>query len=223
MKKIKKILSVIWIIVGLLLHLSIFIIIKTKDDRSLIGFIISVIVWWIISALLLNHEVKTANKEAKEYREKFISTEIIENDKFGKVSFEKDSKTNELYCECFSLPFGNFNPSIYIIDYNDKFKTLYLKSLEEIYDNQEKILNDYYNEAKKFCDNWDEKDSDGNSISIEYIKKNLSVDDIDIFESDDEITIVINGNFEDTNILGGHTVTASINCNTKEIIYDLVG
>lgn len=74
MKKIKKILSVIWIIVGLLLHLSIFIIIKTKDDRSLIGFIISVIVWWIISALLLNHEVKTANKEAKEYREKFIST-----------------------------------------------------------------------------------------------------------------------------------------------------
>ena len=44
MKKIKKILSVIWIIVGLLLHLSIFIIIKTKDDRSLLGFIISVIV-----------------------------------------------------------------------------------------------------------------------------------------------------------------------------------
>lgn len=200
-----------------------YIIIKTKNDRFSLGIIISVIVWWIISVLLPNHEAKTAAKEAKEYREKFISTEIIENDKFGKVCFEKDSKTSELYCECFSLPFGDFNPSIYIIDYNDKFKTLYLKNLEEIYDNQEKILSDYYDEAKKFCDNWDEKDSDGNSMSIEYIKKNLDVDSIEIFESNDEITIAINGGFEDIDILGGHMVIMYINCNTKEISYDLVG
>lgn len=226
MNKIKNILLAVWLVIGVLLHMSITIFIKYK---SLIVVIIMLVVWWLITALMLNYDDKKNKMRAKEYKEKYISTEIIENDKFGKIVFEKDSKTNEVYCDEFSLPFGGANPSITIIDYDEKLRDSYLISLAEVYDNQEGILNDYYEKTKEFCDAWDEEDSDGKPLSMDYIKENLIIMSFEIYSLNNQIKITLNGCFSDDDIsdghyiLGGHFITADIDCKTKEITCDLLG
>lgn len=91
----------------------------------------------IVTALFIDYK-KTEKKE-KEYRDKHIS-EIIINDKvFGKIKFERDAHLNQLCCKNFNMPFGKYNPTIEIEDYDANNNELYFRSLEYLYSMQQEV------------------------------------------------------------------------------------
>lgn len=225
MGKIKTILMWIWFIILILIHLFLVVWIKVNAKEGIIFPIAMVIIWWSILIFVLVIKDKKDIKKKEKYKKDFVSEETIEDIKFGKVVFEKDSNTNKLYCKHLNFLFGKYNPEIEIYEYDERYKELYFRNLEKLYDNQEKILKDYYDAIKGFCDNWNEQDSNGNPISGEYIKENFDISCICIYKDKEEIIITLWGGFYDYdyNILGCHGVTAEIHCNSKEVFYDLVG
>ncbi|MCI8408090.1 MAG: hypothetical protein HFJ09_02305 [Lachnospiraceae bacterium] len=88
--------------------------------------------------------IKKDEMAKEKYAKKYISEIVISDKRFGEFIFEKDSRKNELTCENFKVPFGEHNPIVRIIDYDENYNSFYLESLNEIYNMQEKIIETFF-------------------------------------------------------------------------------
>lgn len=83
-----------------------------------------------------------------------------------------------------------------------------------------------YQAAKDQCNDWDEADTDGSPISLEYVKKYYSLYGIYLSNYNEKIFIDLAGDIGDENgglLLGDHAFYAEIDCSTEEITYSLQG
>lgn len=241
-RKEKKHPYLYWELAGLTVGIVSFVFIAVCEDPSiLLGFLLLASLAEIILApiIIANFDCQLNNRLAeqrkrteREYREKYITNVEIENERFGKLTFDKDSNKNTLriaYGSALCIPFGKYDQVEIDIDVDENIINKAFEGLAYVYDNQEKILRDFYNYIKEICDEWNESDSNGNPIDIKYAEKYFSLHYIYVHSSiNQEILVSLSGVLLDDfdsycELLGYHLIEAEINCNTKEVSYGLEG
>lgn len=203
--------------------------ISKRFGEMFIG-IIFVIIYIAVSFFVVDFLCKLDDKKIarrkKEYREKYISDVELEDEKYGKMIFEKDSNNETMELKDVNLPvFGNHIIEDFIINdcdyYNENMKNLIFRNLDEIYNNSEKILNGLYDEIKDIYDDEDIRDSDGHLMSIDYIKEKLILDYINIYLSEDNCIIELLGSMNNDidDHIAEHGITASIDIQNNKYDY----
>ena len=99
LKKIKNILKVIflcvWGSVWLAIHFCLFF---AEDSQGNMGLLI--LLWWVltIAILIVRYEISEhkREKERAQYREKYVSDFVIEDEKYGRMVFELDSYIDQI-------------------------------------------------------------------------------------------------------------------------------
>ena len=102
-----------------------------------------------------------------------------------------------------------------------------LDELEKLFVNADAILEQIYPAAMEQCNDWDEEDFEGNTISLEYIRKYYELRYISItYAVGYGIYADLIGSVSDENggeLLGDHDFVAEYECKTGEISFDLWG
>lgn len=182
-------------------------------------------IWVGMPIAIVIIQIKMENKRKKQYEEENITEIVIENKKLGKVIFKKDQLKKTLISKQVEKSFGNHNPHIDIKNFDENKLEEILENLEYLYNNQEKILNDFHKEIKNFCDEYEEKDLNGQEITEEYIKEYFRISGIDVKNEEDEFKIILWGGLGTQDIrkdlLDEQFIMAEMDCNTKSIIYYL--
>ena len=167
-------------------------------------------------------------ERSKEYREQFVSHFNVENPFFGECVFEKDVNKNFVRLVQ-GITKTKFGPYIVMadIEVSEECVTLALEELAKIYQNAEEILNPIYQEAMKYCNEWDETDEEGNPIDLNYIREHYNLNGIAVSDKEDgSIFVVLDGSIVADNgveLLGYHSFVTEIDCSTGEITYDIWG
>ena len=109
---------------------------------------------------------------------------IIESKNVGLIEIvrNEDGLGHTYMVNCEKLVFNGMSNDIYIeFDEEDderKLKkaelTSVVKMVEELVEMQVKVVDNAIKEIVKICNNWDERDKDGNEITAEYVLKNFS-------------------------------------------------
>lgn len=159
----------------------------------------------------------------------FLSNVTIEDERFGKCIFEKDANRNtlELIYGISEIPFGKCkNPEIHIHVKESDISQAF-RDLSYVYDNQERFILEFCKGAKEFCDEWEETDSQGNAVSLDFLVETCEIFSITVQNTcDDDLTVSLSSCLTDASgrdLLGCHSVIAQINCSTNEIEYGLEG
>ena len=97
--------------------------------------VIAVVFWGCIAI-----SAKRDEKKKKEYREQNVSEVLIQDKFFGEVACEYDKEMNQLTFTNLSIPFGKYNPRIYIEDYEEDKREFYFRKLEYVYQLQQEII-----------------------------------------------------------------------------------
>ena len=224
-EKIKEIFFGIW---SAVLMLCIVILIFFKHIRGNNGgiYLIAFLAIWVgVPIVIVALQIKMENKRKKQYEEENITEMVIENKKLGKIILKKDKLERTLTSKEVENSFGNHNPKIFIENFDENNLESILENLEYLYSNQEKILNDFYKKIKGFCDEYKEKDLNGQEITEEYIKEYFHISGIDIKNEEEEFKIILWGGLgtQDIrrNLLEEQFIIAEMDCNTKSVIYYL--
>lgn len=214
-----------WIVIGCHIIFILGLIGLYIGDSSLFkrGLILVIISWIITGALVSLEDVmkkKYVNKHKKQFK--------VDNSFFGTCIFEQ--KTDEFYMELVEstnkMRFGSYRPEIWYTG-NDRLIPKALENLEHIYIDASNILEQIYVAIFDQCKTWNEVDTDGIPVDLEFVKKYCSVSKIDM-EAEDEknITIRLTTYLVDPKsgpLLGDHNIVMEIDCNTSEISFNLEG
>lgn len=226
-EKIKEIFLWIWFIIfvlGLFFFPGLAKIIELEINTTM-WTLCFLAIWVGMPIAIVIIQIKMENKRKKQYEEENITEIVIENKKLGKVIFKKDQLKKTLISKEVEKSFGNHNPHIYIKNFDENKLEEILENLEYLYNNQEKILNDFHKEIKNFCDEYEEKDLNGQEITEEYIKEYFRISGIDVKNEEDEFKIILWGGLGTQDIrkdlLDEQFIMAEMDCNTKSIIYYL--
>ncbi|MDE5946063.1 MAG: hypothetical protein K2G63_01960 [Oscillospiraceae bacterium] len=193
---------------------------------GIIFIILYLVVSFFVADFLCKLDDKKIAKRKREYREKYISDIELEDEKYGKMIFEKDSNTETMELKDVNLPsFGNHIIKNFVINdcdcCNENMKNLIFRNLDEVYNNSEKILEDLHNEIKDIYDDEDIRDSDGNLMSMDYIKEKLILDYINVYLSEDSCIIELLGSMDNDidDHIAEHGITASIDIQNNKYDY----
>ena len=224
-RKIKEIFFWIWSVILMLCVVILTFFKHIKGNNGGIYLIVFLAIWVGVPIAIVAIQIKMDNKRLKKYEEDNITEIVIENKKLGKVIFKKDQLKKTLISKEVEISFGKHKPEIDIKDFEENKLEAILENLEYLYNNQEKILNDFYKEIKKFCDEYEEKDLNGQEITEEYIKEYFRISGIDVKKEEDEFKIILWGGLGSQDIrrdlLDDQFIMAEMNCNTRSIIYYL--
>ncbi len=228
-QKIKKILKVIFLCIWgsawlVLIFCGVFF---AKNAHEKLVSLFFRLLWWVItiSVSIIRYEISEHKQKRKreQYREKYISDIVIEDEKFGRMVFELDSFINQISAAGTVLPkFGTENmdiDEIIINEYDEKKKDVIFRGVEHIYEHAEEIVDACCKMVKECYDEEDIRDADGNLIRIESIKKLLSLSYMEIeFNREDTCMIVLQGGMNNDIVdhILEHGVTVCIDCNTWE-------
>lgn len=140
--------------------------------------------------------------------------------KYGEFELN-DTYNNDYYvCECPKVKFARFYDFyISLNDYNDIDKNVVMDNLDYLFNNANAIVEGLINEMFSYCQEWQEVDQNGNSISLDYIKNNMIVLSIDVSKNDATIWALPDKHY----LLGGHNVNYYIDFLTKKVEYKLEG
>lgn len=218
--KIKQIIFYIWMFILCAILFSFYVTVKAIGWKSIIFPVGLLVVWVLITAAVLVFQ----DRKAVFVKKKVLEEVFFDDPKFGKLKFVKDlnDKDSDFNCDALNISFGKYNPGIIIRNYKEENKELYLRSLGYVYDIQNEIINNLYNEAADYCANWDECDENDNPITYEYIKDNFYIGHMTIEIEDGDVLITIWG-FPGDGLLGEHSINAHINCTSKKVDYLLEG
>lgn len=193
---------------------------------GIIFIILYLAVSFFVADFLCKLDDKKIAKRKKEYREKYISDVELEDKKYGKMIFEKDSNTEKMELKDVNLPsFSNHIIKDFIINncycFNENMKNLIFRNLDEVYNNSEKILDSLYNEIKDIYDDEDIRDSNGNLMSIDYIKEKLILDYISVHLNENNCIIELLGGMDNDidDHIAEHGITASIDIQNNKYDY----
>lgn len=182
--------------------------------------------------------VKRDEKKEKEYRNKYV-TEVIINDKvFGEMKFEKDSNKNELTCKRLKVPFGQYNPTVQIQEYDESNNELYFRSLQCLYGRHQEIIETLFN-------GFLEAYSGSKEVTPDTLRENFAIENITICKCDEyflegayfikdaeafeinwgEWVIAVCGNPNKNKLYGNYFSSkypvAYMDCSTKQMYYVL--
>lgn len=226
-QKIKKVLKVVfrcvWGSVWLAIHFCL--LLAENAQRHIIGLLI--LLWWVltIAVLIVRYEISEhkREKERAQYREKYVSDLVIEDEKYGRMVFELDSYINQISAVGTILPkfeIENIDIDEIIIDeYDEKKKEVIFRGMDHIYEHAEEIVDACCKMVKECYDDEDIKDADGNLICIESIKKMLYLSYMKIeCNREDICMIVLQGGMKNdiADHIAEHGVTVCIDCSTWE-------
>lgn len=227
LKKIKNILKVIflcvWGSVWLAIHFYLFF--AENSQGYIMGLLI--LLWWVltIAVLIVRYEISEhkREKEREQYREKYVSDLVIEDEKHGRMVFELDSYIDQISAAGTILPkfeIENIDiDEIIINEYDEKKKDVIFREVDHIYEHAEEIVDACCKMVKERYDDEDIRDADGNLIRIESIKKMLSLSYMKIkCNREDTCMIVLQGGMKNdiADHIAEHGVTVCIDCSTWE-------
>lgn len=182
----------------------------------------SVLAFYIIGTIIC----KIDEKKEREYRDNYITEKIIEDNIFGQMKFEKDSLKNRLICADFKISFGEYKPVIEIVDYEEKDKEIYFRSLEYLYSKHEEIAESLLEEFLDAYGNVS-KEKSKEKITYEILKKNFGIERICMGKIDidypEKLVIMVEGNPNKNKLFTNYYInpTAYMDCETREIYYSL--
>ncbi len=217
---LKKIVFYFWMFILCVILFSFYVTVQAIGWNAILFPIGLLVVWGLITAAVLVFQDRKSI-----FAKKKVSEEVIFDDSnFGKLKFVKDKndKDSDLICKALNFPFGKYNPGIAIRNYQEENRELYFRGLGYVYEIQNEIINNLYNEATNCCANWGECDDNGNPITYEYIKENFYIGHITIGMEAGDVLITVWG-FPGEGLLGEHSIDAHINCTSKEAEYLLEG
>jgi hypothetical protein len=161
-------------------------------------------------------------------KKKNVSKIQVANSFFGTCVFEKEEGKNvvNLVEGIEGKTFGRYAVQVEI-KVEEAYVGTALDELEKLFTNAEAILEQIYPAAMEQCNDWDEEDFEGNTISLEYIRKYYELRDISItYAAGYGIYADLIGSVADENggeLLGDHDFVAEYECKTGEISFDLWG
>ena len=159
---------------------------------------------------------------------------IINNEKIGEIIIKRNIRNEYEYfikCDKLNTYFEDFNIFISLEDYEfNKIKKSHLnnleKAIEKFHNIQDKFYNALLNDILNICMMWDERDKNNNCITIEYVKKNLSIDLVfnmsNLNRIDIEAYLMSDKKNEDM-LLGEHVIVGYYDLKTNECNFNLEG
>lgn len=178
------------------------------------------VIWFLITSIVF----VVRDRKSIFVKKKVFEEVVIEDLRFGTLKFMKDmnDKDRDLKCDTLNLHFGKYDPEIKIRDYKEENHELYFTGLAYVYDIQNELISNFYEEALDYCSEWGECDENGNPITYEYVKENFYIGEMIIAMEDGDVLITIWGWVGD-GLLGEHNISAYINCTRKKVDYLLEG
>ncbi len=152
----------------------------------------------------------------------------VQNSFFGPCVFEKEEgKTVVNLVEgTEGKHFGRYDVKVEI-EVDENYVEEALNELEKLFLDADAILEKIYPAAMEQCNDWEEENLEGNTISLEYVKKYYDLSYISVTHVDNYgIYIELIGSVADENggeLLGDHDFVAEIECKTGETTFDLWG
>ncbi len=111
----------------------------------------------------------------------------FQNAKLGKVKFYMQDNDDDAIVECDKLEFGDYKPEITIPEFDDDEIDLYMETLKKINEMKNEVIDELLNFALSMCINWEEKDGNGNTYTIESVRNDLGIVSIFITSSYDDL------------------------------------
>ena len=232
MEKLKTFLVSVWF-VGLTIVVA-GLMIGLKEDMDIAKFYGIFLLWCGIPGgiLLIIDGVQSSRykKEQEEHNRKYVTEEIIEDDFFGRMRFEKDSYWNTLEStEIHFPPLGMDSPEkLTIRKWKEEDKERIFRNLREIYNHKEEIMEGIYSGLFETLNGeWEEPDEDGKPYTIEKLRQivyiwHIRIDPRDYqrhFCVELECTTTTKDGFD----LGGHAIFAIIDFDAKYLDFGMEG
>lgn len=188
------------------------------------------IVFKYFKEIMLSVSIPDIVKDAIKLKEEII----INNEKIGEIIIKRNIRNEYEYfikCDKLNTYFEDFNIFISLEDYEfNKIKKSHLnnleKAIEKFHNIQDKFYNALLNDILNICMMWDERDKNNNRITIEYMKKNLSIDLVfnmsNLNRIDIEAYLMSDKKNEDM-LLGEHVIVGYYDLKTNECNFNLEG
>ena len=160
--------------------------IKFKITFLIVGSILSFIFWIIfgIAGIVSIVDNKKYKLKEREYNQKYLSDFVYNNDKIGKIIFQKDDNKNTLVFTgtINNLYFNNNEINIDIDVQQDSNINKIINNLIFFCNNSSKLMDRIYSEFTEQLKKYDNYDKDGNLIDIteHFLRENLKFTSLEI-------------------------------------------
>lgn len=183
--------------------------------------LVLLVLWWIItvSVNLIRNAIekgqkRKANERAEEYKNKYITEMPVESELFGRVVFEHDSNQDIVGADDYEIekPFGRHKLTL-IADISGRDPMPAAKALEYVYAHSEELLREAYEYTLTACENYDERDKNGELYDLAYVSEKLDLFYIFVDDYNDSVFVKIIGTIcgeDGEDLLGCHSVTEFI-------------
>lgn len=209
--------AAMWYVVGFFFHIMA---LAYAIGKGAWEMLVVLALWWAVTLTgrAIRHAIMKKYREKEEaklraYKEQYVTEIPVEDERFGKVVFEYNSEHDTLTANDINLekPFGGHELTLFS-EFSGNNPDLAVGVLGYLYDHCDEILEELYPYTVSCCENYDERDKDGNPYDLEYVRKNLSMHLADIAEYNGTVIIHLCGSIcGDTGdvLLGCHSVTST--------------
>lgn len=210
--------AVIWYLVGI--AANVFFISRAIGDREW-NWLVPVAVWLLVTLTVraARKKIEKVRKEkelkrSREYREENIEEITVEDERFGRIVFDFDKKTGLMEAEDYTLekPLGR-HKLIFNTEIEGRDHSKITDALGYVYDHHKEILEKMYIYTVEACRDYEEKDKNGKPYDLSYVRKNLDISYLYVFDYDNEVYVNLTGSIcgdDGNDLLGCHSVTAGI-------------
>jgi len=184
--------------------------------------------WWIItlSVYYIRNAIEKRNKrksaeKAAEYRKEFITEIPVESELFGRIVFDYDSNTNSVAADEFEIekPFGRHKLTLNA-DISGSAPGSAVKALEYVYAHSEELLKEVYEYTVTACENYDERNKNGEPYELAYVSEKLDLFYIFVEDYNGSVYAKIIGTIcgeDGEDLLGCHSIVELISFINDEI------
>ncbi len=210
--------AVIWYLVGI--AANVFFVSRAIGDREPKWLAITAV--WLTVTLIVRRVRKKIEKvrrekelkKSQEYREANIEEITAEDERFGRIVFEYDKKTGLMEAEDYKIekPFGR-HELMFCTEIEGRDHSKITEALGYVYDHHKEILEKMYIYTVEACGNYEEKDKNGRPYDLSYVRKNLDISYIYVFDYKNEVYVNLMGSIcgdDGNDLLGCHSVTAGL-------------
>lgn len=177
--------------------------------------------WWIITvsvhfirnSIEKRHERKLDEKAAA-YRKEFITEIPVESELFGRVVFDYDSNINSVMADEYKIekPLGRHKLTLNA-DISGSDPTAAVKALEYVYSHSEELLREVYEYTVTACENYDERNKNGELYDLTYVSERLDLFYIFVEDYNESVYAKIIGAIcgeDGEDLLGCHSIVELI-------------
>lgn len=205
------ILFLIWLIMLIVLHFAIgSVIIEMFPENfveNLIYGILGIAAWWGLMIGVSKIWKMVERKKERQYKEKYITEVIIEDEFFERIVFENDRLKDKLHAtEKNFPPFGaKALEELYIEGYTENDREKIFRALRGIYEHKDEILSQLYDEVLEAAEGYEEVDENNEPYTLEKIRERVYIWRTRVYNSEDSLYVVMEYRLTEGELeLGGH-------------------